>query len=166
MKMRSYILYVVYCLASVALLSGQSENSIANPQDHPLDIDVHEAVIRYQIKTWELCAASYCIEVNEKDATQELLKRLEPLPVKGNSGCEKENSVIFKLAIRDWVIDNQTKKRSVIFRISDIKWQSPSKAEVYGGYYCGSMCLAGGIYHIVWEGHRLTVTDFDIKIQS
>ena len=41
--------------------------------------DVYEAVLRYQVESWELAADSYCVEVSGKDANRALLERFKPL---------------------------------------------------------------------------------------
>jgi len=124
------------------------------PPEHSSAIDIYEAVVRYQIKTWDLAASTYCIEVNGKDASPELLGRLRPLPVKGKSGCKEKKHILMD------IVDKRTKKLAVIFDVSEIHWQSASEADVQGGYFCASQCGGGGKYHVVWNGHQWTVTDF------
>jgi hypothetical protein len=74
--------------------------------------DVFESVVRYQIKSWELAANSYCISIVGKDATTDFLKRLTPLPVKAASGCKKHTTEKVMVS----VVDKKTGKRSVDFR--------------------------------------------------
>jgi len=119
------------------------------------DLDVYESVVRYQIKSWDLAASTFCIEVDGKDADETLLNRLRPLPVKAASGCDRESGR---------VKDKETKKAAVIFDIEEIRRISDSKVEVEGGYWCGSQCMAEGVYHAVHEGPGWRVTSFDMKI--
>jgi hypothetical protein len=128
------------------------------PQQRPSSIDIYEAVVRYQINSWELAADSYCVKVNGKDAARDLLERLQPLRVKGASGCREKAHA--------QVVDKKTGKISVIFDLGEIHWFQRSDAEVDGGYVCGTLCSAAGTYHIAWEGSRWIVTKFEIRFQS
>lgn len=102
--------------------------------------DAYEAVIRYQIRVWNLAADSYCISVNGRDATEDFLQRFDPLPVKAASNCRKQT----KEKVMVVVLDKKTGKRSVIFDVETIRWSTDNDAEVEGGYYCGSLCSASG----------------------
>src|SRR5215471_12250904 len=107
--MKRKIVGIISILFTVANLSGQDvQTSTSTKKPSPVSsMDVFEAVVRYQIKSWELTADSYCVEVNGKDAGQELLSRLQPLPVKPASACRKQTrSVVME------VIDKKTKKRA------------------------------------------------------
>ncbi len=133
-----------------------------NPRNLLPQTDVYQVVLRYQVQTWELAADSYCVEVNGKDADAALLERFKPLRVKRASACRK------KQTNRVWmqVVDRVSGKLSVIFDMGEIRWPKRSEAEVDGGYLCGSLCMAGGTYHVVWDGSQWVVTKFDISIQS
>lgn len=160
--MKSFLPLTVLCCV-VAAAAGQSAIPQAAYQPTGVEtLDVYETAIRYQIKTWELAANSYCIEINGKDAEKELLQRLTPLPVKGRSGCRKH--VIAGVMMQ--VEDKKSKKIAVIFDLGDIHWRSDSEAEVHGGYFCGSTCMAGGLYHIVRDSSGWHVTGFDIQTIS
>ena len=127
--------------------------------------DVREAVLRYQISSWELAAASYCVKINGKNADENFLRRFRPLPVKGASECRKQ----IPPKLPRWlysIVDKKTKKNSVIFDIGEIRWVKQSEAQVDGGYDCASQCMAAGTYHLAWDGTRWTVTAFDIHVQS
>jgi hypothetical protein len=124
--------------------------------------DVFEAVVRYQIKSWELTANSYCISIEAKDATKEFLKRFDPLPVDPASNCRKqtkEKAVVV-------VTNKRNGKRSVIFNVESVRWISENEAEVAGGYFCGSFCSASGIYHLSRKGDVWVVTTYDVDVQS
>ena len=160
-------------IAEIALLFvlcttglGQSNN---NEQPKPTGTalqnasatDLYEAVLRYQIKSWELAADSYCVEVKGKNASKGLLRRMQPLSVKGASSCRTQT----KLNVKH-VVDKKTGKMSVIFDMGEIRWRSDSEADVEGGYNCGNFCMAEGTYHIKWNGTQWAVTKFEIYIQS
>lgn len=147
---------------------GQTNQSSTPPTEpkeapqHPSPTDVYEAVLRYQVKSWELAADAYCVEVNGRDADEALLERLKPLRVKEASACRKQRKQVIVMR----VVDRKTGKMSVIFDMAEIRWPTHSEAEVDGGYLCGSECMAAGIYHVVWDGSRWVVTKFDIHVQS
>lgn len=163
--MRGVIVGIVF--VQVLLAGGwQATHSTAptgtkEAPQHPSPIDIYEAVLRYQIKSWELTADSYCVEVNGRDATRELLKRMEPLRVKGASGCRKQTRLHMM-----HIVDRKTGKTSVIFDMGEIHWRTQSDADVDGGYVCGSLCMAGGAYAVEWDGSRWVVTKFDVRVQS
>src|SRR5579872_1473191 len=54
-------------------------------------LDLYEAVVRFQIKSWQSTANTYCIEINGADPGPACLLRLRPLHVKGASACQKLN---------------------------------------------------------------------------
>jgi hypothetical protein len=124
--------------------------------------EVYEAVVRYQIKSWDLAASSYCISVDGRDATKDFLKRFVPLPVRTASGCTKKTTQ--KVLMQ--VVDKKAGRPSVIFDVAAIHWLTKNEAEVEGGYLCGNLCMASGKYHVVRDGTRWVVTKFDISIQS
>lgn len=165
--MKREIVGIISILLTVTIVVGQdAETSASTKKPSPVSsTDVYEAVVRYQIKSWELTADSYCVEVNGKDAGQELLSRLEPLPIKPASGCREQTRSVGALKTME-VIDKKTKKRAVIFDIEKILWRSETGADVEGGYTCASECMAGGMYHVVWDGSRWVVSGFDIRVQS
>lgn len=131
------------------------------PQRESASVDVYEAVLRYQIKSWDLAAISYCVSVEGRDATNGFLKRFYPLPVKGASSCKQT-----KQKVSMQVIDKKTGKPSVIFDVEAIHWLSKNEADVEGGYLCGSLCMAGGKYHVIRDGMQWVVTRYDVQIQS
>jgi len=155
-------LLLVLCARSLGQTSPAAQAAAGEPPQHPSPTDVYQAVLRYQVKTWELAADSYCVEVNGKDADAALLERFKPLRVKGASACRKQttNRVLMR------VVDRVTGKMSVIFDMGEIRWPKRSEAEVDGGYLCGSECMAGGTYHVAWDGSQWVVTKFDVRVQS
>ena len=126
--------------------------------------DVREAVLRYQIASWKLAADSYCVKIDGKDADTNLLSRLRPLRVKPASQCRRQN--LTNLPEIDYsIVDRNTKKRSVVFDIRDVRFPTPSSANVDGGYDCASLCNAYGTYHLKWDGKKWAVSEFEIEIQ-
>ena len=149
-----------------AVGAAQTTNTTQAPagkdQQAPSATDLYEVVLRYQIKSWELAADSYCVEVNGKDASKELLNRLMSLPVKPASACRKKTT--HRVMMR--VVDKKSGKMSVIFDMGQIRWPRSSEADVDGGYVCGSGCMAAGTYHLKWDGSRWTIAKYDIHIQT
>jgi len=144
------------------VLTVQFSVTAPEPQAESASADVYEAVVRYQIKSWDLAANSYCISVEGKDATKDFLKRFNPLPVTVASNCIKQA----KQKVSMQVVDKKTGKASVIFDVEAIHWLTKNEAEVGGGYLCGSLCMAGGKYHVIRDGMQWVVTRYDVQIQS
>ena len=143
-------------------LNVQSSEDAQNIPTVDESANVFEAVVRYQIKSWELAANSYCISVERKDAAPDFLRRLTPLAVKAASGCRKQTTE--KMLVS--VVDKKTGKRSVIFDVEALRWITENEAEVDGGYFCASLCMSSGRYHVVRDGTRWRVTRYDAKLQS
>ncbi len=122
---------------------------------------VYAAVVRYQVANWQIGADSYCIEIKGGDADEKLLHSLKPLTVKPASECLKVKKKFDMV-----VIDKHSKKKSVLFGASDIRWTSETTAEVEGGYLCGSQCMAGGVYHVAKDEGQWKVTKFDVYIRD
>ena len=118
--------------------------SVHKPNDLSSDnLDLYEAVIRFQIKSWQQPAHTYCVEINGIDPDRNLLQRLRTQHVKGVSACQKLNEK--KLTE---VVDGKM-KRSVIFNLATVRNVSESEVEIKGGYLCGNLCTAQGIYRVV-----------------
>ena len=154
--MKAAHVFLLLFLAAQSFASGNSTEKRA------AELDIHEAVIRFQIKTWDLEASSYCVSINGKTPSKELLKRLNPLPVKIASGCRKKTIAGVQMS----VLDKQTGKRSVIFDVGSIRWLKGGEAEVDGGYVCGSLCMAAGTYHVIRDQTGWTVTKFAKQVVS
>jgi hypothetical protein len=144
------------------VLVMQSSVTAQDPQNDTAELQIREAIVRFQIKTWELAADSYCISINGKDPPEEFLKRFRPLPVKGESGCRKKTIGKVQMSI----LDKSTGKHSVIFDLGTIRWLPGGEVEVNGGYLCGSLCMAEGSYHVVQEPRGWTVTKFEQAVIS
>ncbi len=143
-------------------MTMQSFVAAQEPQPESAFADVYEAVVRYQIKSWDLAANSYCVSVDGRDPTKDFLKRFNPLLVKGASGCIKQT----KLKVSMQVVDKKTGKPSVIFDVEAIHWLSQNEAVVGGGYLCGSLCMAEGKYHVIRDGMQWVVRGYEVQIQS
>ena len=122
------------------------------------NLDLYEAVIRYQIKSWQQAAHTYCVEINGADPNPALLQRLRPLHVRGASACQK---LIEKRLMR--VVDGKM-KGSVIFNLGPARNVTESQVEVEGGYVCGNLCMAQGIYHLVRDGSGWHVLKFEARL--
>jgi hypothetical protein len=120
-------------------------------------LDLYEAVIRYQIKSWQLPAHTYCIKINGVDAEKVLLDHLRPLHARGASACHKLNQ---KPAMP--IVDAK-RKESVIFYLGDIRNVSDSEVDVDGGYYCGDLCMAEGTYRVINERSGWRVERFEAR---
>lgn len=140
----------------------QSSEESQNTPKEDESASVFEAVVRHQIKSWDLAANSYCISIEEKDATPNFLSRSTPLPVKPASGCSKQTKE--KLLVS--LVDKKAGKRSVIFDAEAIHWISENEAALEGGHFCASLCMASGDYHVARDGMRGRVTRYDVRLQS
>jgi len=119
-------------------------------------LDLFEAVIRYQIKSWEEQRAdTYCIAINGIDAESALLDRLRPFPVERASACHRLNQKPVMPVV------DAKQKESVIFNLGIIRNLSDSEVEVEGGYFCGNLCMAQGTYHVVREPSGWRVLRFE-----
>ena len=144
------------------LLAALAPASAQNSPEEAKSADLYEAVVRYQIKTWDLAANSYCVSIDGKDAAKDFLARFDPLPVKPASACRKRTSQKVIMG----VVDKKSRKPAVIFDLESVRWLSSDEAEVVGGYLCGSLCMASGRYHLIRKDSRWSVTSFLIQIQS
>lgn len=139
-------------------------------QGEPADIptrqanenDIRETVVRYQIQRWKTAAGSYCIKIDDKDATKEFLERFSSLPVKPASQCKSKRVD----PVMTVVVDRTTKKQSVIFDIGQPHWVSDHEVNVGGGYFCASQCMAGGTYHLVYESSHWVVKNYAIHFMA
>jgi hypothetical protein len=124
--------------------------------------NIREAIVRYQIATWDLNAKVYFISINGKDPSHEFLSRFKDVrySVMGKSASKRMKDVI------GWVVEKKTKKLGVIFDQESIRWLNDAKVDVAGGYLCGGLCMAGGMYHLELRNDQWTVTSFNISIQS
>jgi len=73
-----FALLLALCPIVLGQTSSGPQTAVGEAPQHPSSIDVYEAVLRYQIKTWDLAADSYCVKINGEDAEGTLLDRLKP----------------------------------------------------------------------------------------
>jgi hypothetical protein len=123
---------------------------------------VYEAVIRFQIKSWNLSADSFCIKINGRDADKYFLEQLELERVQQASACKETGKSLGYMS----VVDKKTNKDSVIFDLENIRWNGESEADIDGGWLCGSMCMARGVYHAVQDQSGWHVIRFDAHVAS
>jgi hypothetical protein len=121
------------CLMGQANSNNSPMSQTSQSEENNAPADVYEAVVRYQIKSWELAAAAYCVKVNGQDADKIFLKRFHPLPVKGASACREDapRGLEFPFSL---VVEKQTGKNSVIFDVGRLRWLNQSAVEVDGDY--------------------------------
>jgi hypothetical protein len=136
----------------------------ATPQSGNNDDDaIREAVARYQIAKWDLRTEVYFLSVDGRDPSDILLKRLSDVnpPVKKKSASKKTKDLVGGA-----IVEAKTEKVGVIFDQQSIRRDSEDRADVQGGYYCGSLCSASGVYHLQRRDGRWVVTNFEAKFQA
>ncbi len=135
----------------------------AQQQKAAQEDEIREAIVRYQIKNWDLRADVYFIEIQSKDPSKAFLQRFADIvkPVKAKSESRKKNDFV-----SFHIEDRRTKKLGVVFDQGAINWKTDSAVEVEGGYSCASQCNGGGIYYLRKQDRRWSVTKFEIRIQS
>lgn len=158
---RNWVVFLIFLALSAA--SSPAQEKHLNRQDSD---DIYEAVVRYQIKTWDLAADSYCVEIQGKNPDKEFLLRFDPLSVKGKSGCREKKLRYKGKQFGFAIIDKKSGKQSVMFDAGAIRRSSPVEVEIDGGYVCAPECSAGGTYHVVREGAKWLVKDFKIHVIS
>lgn len=159
--MRALVVLVALAIGAAAQTPDQ-QSSAVEPPAPGATAAVYEAVARYQIKSWQQTAHVYCFRVKGQDADKQFLDRLKPLPVRPESDCTQKDSKTFTMSI----VDKRTKKSAILFGLGAILWRSPTEAEVEGSYLCGSQCMAGGVYHVVFDQGQWMVTKFDVRISQ
>ncbi len=153
----------LWVLFPAGIVGQATTSAVTSAQHEPnyVSADIYEAVVRFQIKSWELAADSYCVQIRGRGAEKSFLKRFDPLSVKSASGCQERGPFSARR-----VVDKRTRKRSVIFDLGEIRWPKRTEAEVDGGYLCGSLCSGEGTFHLTWDGIRWVVTRFDPSVVS
>jgi hypothetical protein len=123
---------------------------------------IREAIVRYQLAKENLKAEVYFLAVEGKDPSESLLKRLADLnpPVKRKSLCKKTKDAV------STIVELKTEKIGVLFEQGAIRRVGDAKADVPGGYLCGSLCSASGTYHLTLRDARWVVMSFDPGAQS
>lgn len=155
-------LIVLIGLASHVAAQAPAEQQPAMQAPDPGAIDaVYQAVVRYQVASWQLGAEIYCIRIKGADADGKFLHSLKPLAVKPASDCTE-----VKKKFDTYVIEKHSKKKAVLFGAGNIRWTSETTADVEGSYLCGSQCMAGGIYRVVKDEGQWKVSKFDVYIRQ
>jgi len=121
-------------------------------------LDIYEAVVRYQIESWQQEAHTYCVEINGADPDPAFLQHLRPLHVKGASACRKQNDK------RQMIVLDRKMKGSVIFKLGMVQDLTESQVELDGGYLCGNLCMAQGNYRVVHEASGWRVVGFEARL--
>jgi hypothetical protein len=149
------VLAALFLGVAFAPLAASSQSSADEDQ-------IREAIVRYQIAKENLKAEVYFLSVEGKDPGDSLLKRLADLnpPVKRKSFCKKTKDAV------STIVEVKTEKIGVLFEQGAIRRVSETKADVPGGYLCGSLCSANGVYHLTARDGRWVVTGFDPGAQS
>jgi hypothetical protein len=136
----------------------------ATPQSGNDDDDaIREAVARYQIAKWDLRTEVYFLSIDGRDPSDVLLKRLSDVnpPVKKKSASRKTKDLAGGA-----IVEAKTEKVGVIFDQQAIRRGSEDRADVQGGYYCGSLCFASGDYHLQRRDGRWVVSNFEVQFQG
>jgi hypothetical protein len=127
------------------------------------ELEVREAIVGYQIASWDLRADVYFLEIESKNPQQDFLDRFKDIPrlVKG------ENASKMKKDVAGYHIeDRRTKKRGVLFDQGPMVWKDDSTIDVAGGYDCATLCAGSGIYHLKQFDGRWKVQRFEIRLMS
>jgi hypothetical protein len=140
----------------------QSSSSLGQDANLAQEEDLREAIVRYQIANWDLNAKVYFISIKDKDPAKQFLERFADVkyPVKGKSASKQDKSPM------NWVVEKKTKKIGVVFDQGLLRWSSDTQVSAEGGYYCGSLCSAGGTYHVERREGRWLVTGFEVTFMS
>jgi hypothetical protein len=129
----------------------------AQPQAAPSDDDqIREAVARYQIASWDLKAEIYFLSIDAKDPSDAFMKRFADTnpPVKRKSVSKRTKDLV------STIVEAKTEKMGVLFDQGAIRKLGDTKADVSGGYDCGSLRSATGVYHLELREKRWVVTGF------
>ena len=144
------------------LLGCWSVSACARADGPAAENDIREAAFRYQfahnISSLQNHAAFYFLEIGPKftDPSEEFLKRFKdfkPVVKKASESRCDENSQI---------IDKTTGKLGLIFYTNDIKWLSPSKAQIDAGYAEANLSAGSNTYIMEKKDNQWVVSE-DIK---
>jgi len=109
--------------------------------------EIWEAVFRYQFLNnasgQQKRAAVYCLSIGESaDPSDEFMKRFAEYqpPVRKISECNVGGF--------DGVVDKNTHKRGLIFRVGSMNWISGTEVEARGGYFEGGLSASGNTYTV------------------
>jgi len=133
--------------------------------------DIHEAVLRYQVKAWYSDSG---LKPDDKDdkASREIKNRLTPMivhiQIDGKDPSAqflerfKSEKFIFRPASeagkKEMGKPSVMPSGKIIFSSENIKWLSETHVEVSGGYYCGSLCASGNTFQVNKKNGKWEVT--------
>jgi hypothetical protein len=142
---RHYIL----TMSLVASQAPTESVSHAKVQD-----DNREAVVRFQMRNSQHSARVYFVRISSEDPPPNFLTRFadSKKQIKKRSDARVDGSNL--------VVDKRSRAHGVILNQGDIRRITESVVEVEGGYSCGSLCGASGVYHLRRDGESWTVTHF------
>jgi hypothetical protein len=95
----------------------------------------------------------FFIEINEKDPTDEFLKRFVNIP----RTLKRVSDADVRKTTRMPVVDKGTGERGIIFRVDSVRWRGTGHAKVEGGYHCDGLCGAGYTFDVRFEKDRWIV---------
>jgi hypothetical protein len=122
--------------------------------------DIREVVLRGQMEDWaksgdksevdakdqterEVAAALnfkvFFVSINEKDPTDEFLKRFQNIPRTVKKVSESEISKKMRMP----VVDKKTGELGIIFSADAIRWLNDHHVKAEAGYHCNGLCGAG-----------------------
>jgi hypothetical protein len=155
---RIVILYILLAVCGAPLASPDEQPNNTNLKLHD-ELDIMEAVFRYQFKQY-WTASAYCLSSKiHQDSFQDLLKRFrgnQP-PVKDSSGCFISQTPPAKGAPENDLVDKETGLPALGFRIDEIVWKSAEEVEVTGGYSENSFSADEGLYYVVKRNGKWVV---------
>ena len=121
--------------------------------------DLMESVFRYQFThncsgKQDKAFAYYLSIYDDKDPSDTFMKRFE----KHIPPVKKISQSRMKKDLGTAVIDEETGKEGIIFRIRTIRWINKETVEVEGGYYEGSLSASENTYQVIRKGRSWVVT--------
>jgi hypothetical protein len=125
--------------------------------------EIREAVLRKQMAHWikpieqgEIGEDEFCefyISVEDKDPSEDLLKRFADIPriVKAESGA-----MVASEGAEPSCRKGPT-ARQITFYVEKIRWRSKTSVQLDGGYHCGLLCASGVTYRLRLKSGKWTI---------
>jgi hypothetical protein len=139
------IAFGVLCFATVVYVVEHSHRApSAGPERNKQEEDIAEAVFRYQFlhnaSGRQQNAKVYFLSLRYRNPSDKFMQRFAGnTPVVDRvSDCTED----------DDIRDIHTEAPGILFRITTIKWITPSRVEVSGGYDEGRLSSSGNTYYI------------------
>ena len=108
------------------------------------EADIAEAVFRYQFlhnaSGRQQHAAVYFLSLRYRNPSQEFMQRF--------ASSTPRVSTVSECTEDDDIRDLHTDEPGILFRITDIKWITPTQVEVSGGYNEGRLSSSGDTYYV------------------